>query len=278
MAEMDYLQLQGKQFLVAGLGNRRSVAWVIGRVLENAGAKVVYTVRNAERALELEKLLLGRPYLVCDVEREAEVRSLGERFGAAHEGRLNGFVHSIAFGQFRPEAPSFHQTRREDFLQATQICAFSLVEMANSLKPLFHQAASVVTIGISSYVTAANYGYLSPIKSALEGCVRFLAKSFSVDSEVRFNSVNAGPLRTKSSAGIPGYLDNYLYAEKLTYRKRAVTTQEVADTAAFLLSPRSSGINAQGIVVNAGMDWNYFDEEVVRAVSGAGAPSRSGDQ
>ncbi len=275
---MDFLQLGGKQFLVAGLGNRRSVAWLIGRVLEDAGAKVIYTVRNAERARELEKLLTGRPFLLCDVENEADVRTLGDRFRAAHSGLLDGFVHSIAYGQFRPEAPLFHQTRREDFLQATQISAFSLVEMANSLKPMLHQAASVVTIGISSYVTAANYGYLSPIKGALEGCVRFLAKSFSLDSEIRFNSVNAGPLRTKSSAGIPGYLDNYLYAEKLTYRKRAVTTKEVADTAAFLLSSRSSGINAQGIVVNAGMDWNYFDETAVQAVSEADRRSRTSEQ
>lgn len=274
---VDFLQLEGKQFLVAGLGNRRSVAWAIGRLLEEAGAKVVYTIRNTARAEELEKLLQGRPFLLCDVENKADVLSLGDRFKAVHGSVLNGFVHSIAFGNFRPEAPLFHQTVREDFLQATQISAFSLVEMANSLKPVLDHAASVVTVGISSYVTAANYGYLSPIKSALEGCVRFLAKSFSGDSEIRFNSVNAGPLRTKSSAGIPGYLDNYLYAEKLTYRKRAVTTQEVADSAVFLLSPRSSGINAQGIVVNAGMDWNYFDEEAVQAVSTASRSMKSSD-
>lgn len=274
---VDFLKLEGKQFLVAGLGNRRSVAWAIGRLLEEAGAKVVYTIRNAARAQELEKLLQGRPFLLCDVENKADVLSLGARFKAAHGSVLNGFVHSIAFGNFRPEAPLFHQTAREDFLQATQISAFSLVEMANSLKPVLDRAASVVTVGISSYVTAANYGYMSPIKSALEGCVRFLAKSFSGDSEIRFNSVNAGPLRTKSSAGIPGYLDNYLYAEKLTYRKRAVTTQEVADSAVFLLSPRSSGINAQGIVVNAGMDWNYFDEEAVQAVSTVSRAAKSTD-
>jgi enoyl-[acyl-carrier protein] reductase I len=142
-----------------------------------------------------------------------------------------------------------------------------VVELARSLKPVLKADAAVVAIGISSSVTAANYGYLSPIKNALDGCVRFLAKSFSKDSEVRFNSVNAGPLRTKSSAGIPGYLDNYLYAEQLTYRKRALTTQEVADTAVYLLSPRSSGINAQGIVVNAGMDLNYFDESIVERVT-----------
>jgi enoyl-[acyl-carrier protein] reductase I len=269
---MDFLHLKDKRFLVSGLGNRRSVAWAVGKTLEEAGARVIYSVRNRERAEALKKLLQGRPWIACDVEYENDIATLGERVREA-VGELDGFVHSIAFANFSEGFVPFHETKREDFLQATQISAFSLVEMARSLKPVLKTDAAVVSIGISSYVTAANYGYMSPIKSALEGCVRFLAKSFSKDSEVRFNCVNAGPLRTKSSAGIPGYLDNYLFAEQLTMRKRALSTQEVADTVVYLLSPRSSGINGQGIVVNAGMDWNYFDESVVeRAMRGQDTP------
>ena len=40
-------------------------------------------------------------------------------------------------------------------------------------------------------------------------------------------------------------------------------TEEVANAAAFLISPRSSGINAQRIVVDAGMSINYFDRELI---------------
>ena len=105
---------------------------------------------------------------------------------------------------------------------------------------------------------------MSPVKAALEGIVRNLAKSFSSNTEIRFNSVNSGPLKTSASAGIPGYLEDFLYAEKLTFRKRALETKEVANTAVFLLSEASNGINGQGIIVNAGMDLNYFDKEVVQ--------------
>ena len=92
----------------------------------------------------------------------------------------------------------------------------------------------------------------------------FLAKSFSQFSRVRFNAVAPGLLKTSASAGIPGYVDSYLYAEQATLRKQAVQTEEVANVAAFLLSPRSSGINAQSIVVDAGMSINYFDRDLVR--------------
>ncbi len=259
---MSFLQLEQKCIVIFGLANRKSIAWAIGRTLEDAGARVVYGVRNAARRKELDKLLEDRPVLLCDVEHEEEIAAAAE--AAAEFGPIDGLVHSIAFANYADGFRPFHEVRRTDFLQATQISAFSFVELARAFKPRFSPDASVVTIGISSYVTAAQYGYMSPIKSALEGCVRFLAKSFSADSEVRFNSVNAGPLKTKASAGIPGYLENYLFAEKMTYRKRALTTQEIANTAAFLLSPRASGINGTGILVNAGMDSNYFDEELVR--------------
>ena len=66
-----------------------------------------------------------------------------------------------------------------------------------------------------------------------------------------------------ASAGIPGYVESYLYAEQATLRKRAVETREVANAIAFLLSPRSSGINAQNLVIDAGMSINYFDEKLI---------------
>ena len=258
---MSFLGLQGKRFLVLGVANRKSVAWAVAQILEAEGAEVVYSVRSEKRREETAKLLDGRSVHVCDVENKEEISALGNSLQAP----LDGILHSIAFANYADGLKPFHETKREDFLQATQITAFSLVEIANACKPLLAPDASVVTIGISStQVTAENYGYMAPIKAALEASIRYLAKSFSADSEVRFNSVNAGPLKTSASAGIPGYLENYLYAEKLTFRKRALATNEVANLAAFLLSSRASGINGQGIVIDAGMGFNYFDKEVVR--------------
>ena len=260
---MSFLEIENKTFLVFGVANRKSVAWGIANTLEKEGAKVIYSVRSENRKKSLSKLLKDKPVLTCDVEDQEQIHLLAKEI-AAITSSLDGIVHSIAFANYTEGLKPFHETKREDFLQATTISAFSLVEIVRAMKPLLTEQASVVSIGISSdLVTAENYGYMSPIKSALEGCVRNLAKSFSKNTTIRFNTVNAAPLKTSASAGIPGYLENYLYAEKLTFRKRAVETKEVSDTVVFLLSERASGINGQGIVVNAGMDLNYFDREVI---------------
>ena len=137
--------------------------------------------------------------------------------------------------------------------------------LANALRDQLDPDASVVTISISTTRMASeNYGFMAPVKAALDSSLAFLAKSFSSFSRVRFNAVAPGLLKTSASAGIPGYVDSYLYAEQATLRKQAVQTEEVANAAAFLLSPRSSGINAQQIVVDAGMSVNYFDRELIR--------------
>ncbi len=261
---MSFLDLSNKRFLIMGLANRKSVAWAIAKSLEEEGAEVIHSVRSQARLESLQKLLGERKAYICDVEFPEQITSLAEQVRADY-GELDGIVHSIAFANYSEGFKPFHETVRKDFLQATSISAFSLVEVANAFKAILKDDASVVSIGISSTdVTAENYGYMAPIKAALEASSYNLAKSFGSDSHVRFNTVNAGPLKTSASAGIPGYLESYLYAEKLTFRKQNLSTQEVANTAVFLLSPASSGINGQGVVVNAGMDRNYFDKEVVR--------------
>jgi enoyl-[acyl-carrier protein] reductase I len=269
----DFLQLSGKTFVVFGVANRKSVAWHVARSLEAEGARVIYSVRSEARRRSLDTLLAGKPVYLCDVEQAGAAERLAAEIAAAGGGGVDGLVHSIAFANYAEGFKPFHETKREDFLQATAISAFSLVEIARAFKPHLSRSASVVTIGISSLlVTPDNYGYMGPIKAALESAARFLAKSFSADTGVRFNVVGAGPLKTSASAGIPGYIESYLYAEKLTYRKKNLTTQEVADVALFLLSGRSSGINGTTLTVDAGLGSNYFDQEIVKLAMRTSSP------
>jgi enoyl-[acyl-carrier protein] reductase I len=261
---VGWLLLDGRTVLVTGFANKKSVAWHVGTRLAEAGARVVWSVHGEERKQSLRELVPGARVLVCDVEREDDVEALGaalEQDGAP----LAGLVHSIAHASYAAGPEPFHRVAREDFLRAVDVSCFSLVRLARRLERVFARDASVVTLSISTTRMAAeNYGYMAPVKAALDSAVVFLAKSFSATSEVRFNSVNPGLLKTASSAGIPGYLESYLFAEQATLRRRALDTAEVADAVLFLLSPRSSGINAQALVVDAGMGVNYFDQGIVR--------------
>jgi enoyl-[acyl-carrier protein] reductase I len=216
------------------------------------------------------RLLDGFDVHICDVEHQDQIEALATEL-LRSKIQLHGLLHSIAFANFSAGLRPFHETERADFLQALDISCYSLVALSRALAPSLAPGASVVTLSIShTHMAAESYGYMGPIKAALDSSVAFLAKSFSSFSEVRFNAVKAGLLKTSASAGIPGYLDNYLYAEGATLRGRALSTDEVANTVVFLLSERSSGINAQGIVIDAGMSVNFFDSNLVQRATRPG--------
>lgn len=269
----DFLALEGKTILVLGAANRKSVAWHVGQVLTAAGARVIHSVRTEQRRESIRKLLgPDSPVFICDVGRQEEIDRLRADVSDWLKGantdepdRLHGIVHSIAFADYSAGWLPFHETPRAAFLQAVDVSCFSLVAVANAFRDLLDpRAGSVVTISISTTRMAAeNYGYMAPVKAALDSAVCFLAKSFADLGRVRFNAVGPGLLKSSASAGIPGYVESYLFAEKATLRHEAVKTEEVANAVAFLLSPRSSGINAQHLVIDAGMGVNYFDREIV---------------
>ncbi len=270
---MSFIQFDNKTIVVFGLANKKSLACYIARELVAAGARVIHVVRSAERQKTARKLFPECPVFLCDVEEEENIvrvrDEIQEELHLHGDQFIHGIVHSIAFANYSDGLKPFHQTEKKDFLQAVNISCFSFISIANHFKELLAPDASMVTVSISTTKMAAeNYGYMAPIKAALDSSLCFLAKSFSSFSRVRFNAVAPGLLKTSASAGIPGYIDSYLYAEKAVLRKKAISTQEAANAAVFLLSDRASGITAQTMVVDGGMASNYFDKEIVSKAVG----------
>jgi len=260
---MSFLNVEGKNFLIFGVANKRSVAYHIGKTLTENGAKLILSMQDEKRLEAAAKLLPQADCYLCDVEKEEEIDALAAKIKSKYS-EIQGMVHSLAFANYSEGMKPFHETKRKDFLQAMDISCFSLVAIANAFKDVINKDGSVITISISSTtLTAENYGYMAPVKAALDSSVCFLAKSFSIFSNIRFNAVCASLLKTSASAGIPGYLDYYEFAEKYTLRKKNLMTEEVGNLGAFLLSGASSGINGQRVVIDAGMGINFFDREVI---------------
>lgn len=265
---MSFLQLAGKRFLIFGVANKKSVAAAVARILLDEGAELFLVVRDEAVRQRVAQLFPEQPVFCCDVESDGEIARLRAELDEAvkKDGRLfDGLLHSIAFADFSEGLKPFHETPKKAFFQAMDISCFSLVSLSRALEPLLSRTASVVTVSISTTRMASeNYGYMAPIKAALDSSLAFLTKSFSEFSEIRFNAVAPGLLKTSASAGIPGYLDSYLFAEQTIPRRRAVETAEAASAAVFLLSPASSGVVAQKIVVDAGMEINFFNKETIK--------------
>lgn len=235
-------------------------------MLIDEGAECVFVVQNQAILERVSSLFPNSSFFACDVEQEGEIEALRTEIGAVYSS-FDGLLHSLAFADYSGGMKPFHETTKRAFLQAMDISCFSLIEIARAFADLLKPNASVVTMSISTTrMASVNYGYMAPIKAALDSSLAFLTKAFSEFSQIRFNAVAPSLLKTSASAGIPGYLDSYLFAEQVIPRKSPVQTEEAAAAVVFLLSPRSSGIVSQKIVVDAGMSTNYFDKKIIEKV------------
>ena len=124
----DFLDFRGKTFLVMGVANKKSVAYRIAQLIEKADGKVIYTVRSEARRDSLNKLLADRQMIICDVEQQSQIDELARQLTET-DVCLHGLVHSIAFADYPKGIRPFHETTREQFLQAIDISAYSLINV-----------------------------------------------------------------------------------------------------------------------------------------------------
>lgn len=250
------IDMKGRVVLVTGVANKNSIAWGISEALLKAGATVVLTYQT-ERLGQSVKDLAGAQNPALDTyEMDAtNVESVKATMAAieAKNGKLDGLVHSIAWAPREDLQPGITRTPSSNYLQAINVSAYTLIELARAAMPLFEKAGggSVVTLTYDSSKVFPNYNLMGIAKATLEQSMRYLAWDCG-RKNVRVNAISAGPIRTLAARGISGFTGMLEMAAKMSPMSRNVTLEEVGNTAAFLLSPLASGITGQNLYVDCG--------------------------
>lgn len=253
------LDLTGKNALVTGIANDRSIAWGIAQQLHKAGANLAVTYLPDEKG-RFEKKVRGvvepiAPSIIvpCNVQNEGQVE---ETFKAVADtwGKLDILIHCLAFADKGGLTGDFSGISREAFSQSLEISTFSLANMAKYAKPLMTDGGSIVTLTyLGGVKVIPNYNLMGIAKAGLEMSVRYLASELGPNS-IRVNAISAGPIRTLASSAVGGILDMMRHVEEVAPLKRTVTQLEVGNTAAFLSSDLASGITGQVIYVDGGYE------------------------
>ena len=122
------IDLKGRNAIVFGVANKRSIAWAIAQKLQAAGAKLAITYQNERLAQEAKGLISELPdaeAFQCDVSNDEEIKAL---FGQLRErfGTLHTLVHSVAYAPAEDLKGAFVDTSREGFRVAHDISVYSL--------------------------------------------------------------------------------------------------------------------------------------------------------
>lgn len=253
------LDLTGKNALVTGIANNRSIAWGIAQQLHKAGANLGITYlpddkgKLEKKVAELVEPLQPSLFVPCDVQNDEQVEAA---FATVREkwGRLDVLIHCLAFANRDDLSGDFSNVSRDGFNLALDVSAYSLVQLCRAAKPLMTEGGSVVTLTYLGGVRVVpNYNVMGIAKAALEMNVRYLAAELG-PRNIRVNAISAGPIRTLASSAVGGILDMIHHVEAVAPLRRTVTQTEVGNAAAFLCSDLSTGITGQVLYVDAGYE------------------------
>lgn len=248
--------MSGKNVVIFGVANKRSIAWGIAQALHREGARLALNFQNERMEEPVRKLaseLPGDTFLApCDVTVAGDIDRFFARL-AKEFGPLDGLVHSIAFAKREELGGNFTDTSWEGYSLAQQVSAWSLIGLVKGALPLMEgREASVVCLSYyGAEKVVQNYNVMGVAKAALESSTRYLANDVGPKG-VRVNAISAGPIKTVSAMGVSDFgslLDNM--AQKAPLR-RNVDQGDVGNTAAFLLSNLARGITGKTIYVDAG--------------------------
>ena len=248
------IDLTGKNGLVLGVANERSIAWAISRALADAGARLALTYQGDRLKERVERLAvsLDRPVLLpCDVTDDEQIDQVFEELSREF-GEISFLVHSVAFANREDLSGRYVDTGRDGFRLALEVSSYSLLPLVRRAAPLMTSGGSVVAMTFdASQRVYPGYNVMGTAKAALEHAVRQLASEMG-PAGIRVNAISAGPLETLAARGISGFRDmRHAHAERAPLQ-RNITVEEVAGTALFLCSSLASGITGAVIPVDAG--------------------------
>src|SRR5690625_4609328 len=247
--------LEGKNIVVMGVANQRSIAWGIAKSLAREGANLIFTNRQERSYKKLKQLLENNDieaklFVTCDVANDESIeqafQEIGEKVDVIH-----GVVHSVAFANREELQGEFANTSRDGFLLAHEISAYSLVKVVNEARKLMTEGGSIVTQSyLGSQRVVKNYNIMGVAKASLEASVRYLAEDVGKNN-IRVNAISAGPIRTLSAKGVSGLNDIHSVIEEKAPLRRNIDHDQVGDATMFLLSDLSRGITGELIHVDS---------------------------
>ncbi len=248
--------LEGKNALVFGLANERSIAWGITQAFHREGANlgISYAGEALKRRVDPLAAQVDCKWVEeCDVTSDEQIAATAEK-AAAHFGKIDVLVHSIAFAGREELTGPYYNTTREGFKNAMDISVFSFVALAKAFQPILNPSASLICMTYyGSVKVAPHYNVMGVAKAALEASTRYLAFDFG-PQKVRVNAISAGPIRTLAAAGVGGFRDMYKHFADMSPMRENITIEDVGNAAVFLASDLSTRITGEVLYVDSGFN------------------------
>jgi enoyl-[acyl-carrier protein] reductase I len=246
MSEPEPL-MAGKRGLIMGVANNRSIAWGIAEACARHGAELAFTFQGEaleKRVRPLAEQVGANLVLPCDVTDEASIDATFDALKDAW-GSIDFVVHAIAFSDKDELTGRYVDTSMNNFQQTMNISCYSFTAVAQRAEKLMTDGGSLLTLTYyGAEKVMPHYNVMGVAKAALEASVRYLAEDLGKQN-IRVNAISAGPIKTLAASGIGDFRYILKWNEHNSPLRRTVGTDEVGDSALYLLSNLSRGVTGE---------------------------------
>lgn len=246
--------MAGKRGLIMGVANNRSIAWGIARAAAAQGAEIALTYQGdalKKRVAPLAAELGSNVVLPCDVTDAASIDALFAEL-ASKWGRLDFFVHAIAFSDKNELDGRYVDTTEKNFTQTMLVSCYSFTALAQRAEKLMTDGGSMITLTYyGAEKVMPHYNVMGVAKAALEASVRYLAADLGKNA-IRVNAISAGPIKTLAASGISDFRYILKWNEYNSPLRRTVSIEDVGAAGLYLVSDLSRGVTGEVHHVDAG--------------------------
>lgn len=246
--------LTGKNALIFGLANDKSIAWGIAQAFHREGANlgISYAGEMLEkRVMPLAEQLGVKFVEQCDVSSDEQIAAVAEK-AAKHFGQIDIIVHSIGFANKDELQGYFYNTSRAGFHLAMDISVYSFVALGRAFQPFMRKGGALLTLTYyGSVKVAPNYNMMGVAKAALEASTRYMARDFGPQG-IRVNAISAGPLRTLAAMGVSGFRDMHRNFAEMAPMREHISIEDVGNAALYLCSDMAAHVTGEIHYVDSG--------------------------
>ncbi len=246
--------MAGKRGLILGVANKMSIAWGIARAVHREGAELAFTYQGEairKRVAPLAEQIGSDIVLPCDVTDAASMDAVFDHL-ATSWGQLDFVVHAVAFSDKDQLGGRYVDTTPENFRMTLDISCYSFTAIAQRAEKLMSDGGSLLTLTYyGAEKVMPHYNVMGVAKAALEASVRYMAEDLG-KKNIRVNAISAGPIKTLAASGISDFRYILKWNELNSPLRRTVTTEEVGNSALFLLSDLARSVTGEVLHVDAG--------------------------
>jgi len=246
--------MAGKRGLIMGVANNRSIAWGIAEACARHGAELAFTFQGEaleKRVRPLAEQVGASLVLPCDVTDEASIDATFDSLKEAW-GSIDFVVHAIAYSDKDELTGRYVDTSMGNFQQTMNISCYSFTAIAQRAEKLMNDGGALLTLTYyGAEKVMPHYNVMGVAKAALEASVRYLAEDLGKKA-IRVNAISAGPIKTLAASGIGDFRYILKWNEHNSPLRRTVGTDEVGDSALYLLSDLSRGVTGEVHHVDCG--------------------------